>query len=490
LSGPLAKVSEENVACLEFDELGENKVMRYLELAGWEEEDNGRRAALALEAVSKVLEYRLLRKDRELEKDEYEEAFLGSDGLLITIPLLQSPTAFSEHALLCVAVIAQANSANVANVAAFSSIHTVLGFPSPQLKPMPSHVRGTLKTSMAARRSVAKILALCMDTQVAMDLLQESGDVCVKEIVKLTLQVRADGKGSLEAFRDMLHVLYIVAEERPEQLCRRLPEEMLNILVDLSLGKQDELPTFYAGAIVKAFKRDPKSEAIVLPIIQRAEPRWTKTPRLTVDSSAESTVSIYTGSQKKSGPSAKVVKEVSMHLNASKVEVALSSSERSALQTAVPELVIPDATSGVSEGLKRTELGIACGDGETTPEAMREHHGGLEICAVKLSMDSDELLFSSNDFAYVSADDSAVPSAATIRNIDLPADELVVAEEAQLKPATPFWMLSPPTTSSSKCPEFLYSLSSNASMHDDISIVGLCSIEGGENIVEDTGGVG
>merc|ERR1712187_58883 len=84
-----------------------------------------------------------------------------------------------------------------------------------------------------------------------------------------TVEVLSDGKECLEAFHDMLHVLYVLAQFRPELLCRSVPEKLLYVLVDVSRG-QDK-PALYAGEVVKALRQDPKCEAMILPIVRQAE---------------------------------------------------------------------------------------------------------------------------------------------------------------------------------------------------------------------------
>merc|ERR1712086_599417 len=97
-------------------------------------------------------------------------------------------------------------------------------------------------------------------------------------MVKLALQLRADGMASLEAFHDMVHTFFIIAQFRPEELCRSddrsclVSEQFMNVLVDVSMGSGGERsPAAYAKAIVQTLMRDPKCEAQLLPIIKRAE---------------------------------------------------------------------------------------------------------------------------------------------------------------------------------------------------------------------------
>jgi len=209
----------------------------------------------------------LLKKDRELERDNFEDAFHAGNGYFVVIPLVQGPQAFAEHALLALAVMAQTSSDNVNHIVGLSTIHAVIGMPSPAAKPMPSYVDQTLKTSASARKHAAKLLARTTGTQVCMEMLKNAGEKCIKQLVKLASQVREDGKGNLESFHDMLHVFFTISQLRPGPLCRYISPDLMNLLVELSQDPSQDM----AGEIVKILRQDPICEKSILPMVERME---------------------------------------------------------------------------------------------------------------------------------------------------------------------------------------------------------------------------
>jgi len=62
---------------------------RYADLEDWSATEDGRTSAAMLDAVAKVLEYRLVKHSHELEKREYEDAFIAGFGWTVCIPLAQ-----------------------------------------------------------------------------------------------------------------------------------------------------------------------------------------------------------------------------------------------------------------------------------------------------------------------------------------------------------------------------------------------------------------
>mmetsp|Transcript_22554 Transcript_22554/g.64983 ORF Transcript_22554/g.64983 Transcript_22554/m.64983 type:complete len:901 (+) Transcript_22554:78-2780(+) len=268
ISGPCADASDEHMALLSFDEFaGDGATMRYVDLIGWDETEDGKHAATMLKVVSKALEFRLLKKDRELERDNFEDAFHAGNGYFVVIPLIQAPPAFAEHALLILAVMAQMSSENVNHIVGLSAIHALVGMPSPEGKPMPTCVDQTLKTSCGARKHAAKLLSRTVETQVTLELLKNAGEKCIKELVKLATQVREDGKGNLESFHDMLHVFFQISQLRPGPLCRYIPVDMMHLFVELSQDPAQDM----AREIVAMLKRDPVCNKALAPIVERAE---------------------------------------------------------------------------------------------------------------------------------------------------------------------------------------------------------------------------
>jgi len=164
LSGP-GDVAADKMAIVSQTELaGEGAKMRYIDLKGFDETDEGKSVVLLLQVVSKALEFRLCLKGREVQKDDFEDAFLAGHGYFVVVPLVQGPTAFAEPALLCLAVLAQSRADNAHHIISLSVMHALFGEPTPATKPMPTSVAQTLKTSLVARKYAAKLLSMCIDT--------------------------------------------------------------------------------------------------------------------------------------------------------------------------------------------------------------------------------------------------------------------------------------------------------------------------------------
>lgn len=268
-SGPLKNAKDSEIAAVAYDEFNQQAVMRYVDLQGWDTTDDGQHAALLLEAVSRSLEFRLLLKDRELEKDSFQQAFFEGDGFLVVVPLIQGPPALAEHAMRCLSVIAQADDDAVNHIVGLSTVQALLGLPCPDPKPMPSYVDDTLKASASARRHTAKLLSRCVETEAAMELLNHGPEKVVKSLVKLAMDVRED-TGNMDSFHDMLHVFYTISQFRPAALCRFITIEMMNLLVIIGT-QEDSTPAGYAQGIIQMLMRDVKCEKMLMPIIDRVE---------------------------------------------------------------------------------------------------------------------------------------------------------------------------------------------------------------------------
>jgi hypothetical protein len=275
-SGPLADAKEKDLAVASFGDAGSK--MQYTDLQGFDTTEDGQHCALLLQAVAKALEFRLLRKGRELERDNFEDAFHEGGGYYVVVPLLQGPAAFAEPALSLLATLAQTSLDNVNTIVGLSVFHCLIGIPQPAVKPMPSYIDDTLKTSAVARKSAAKLLAKTVETQVAVELLRNAGEKCIKGLVKLTSSTRQDGKLYIEAFHDMLQVFFTISETRPGPLCRYMLDDLMNHFVDISNAPDDNDVTFHARSIVQMLMKDPACEKKLLPMIQRAEGSATYDP--------------------------------------------------------------------------------------------------------------------------------------------------------------------------------------------------------------------
>jgi len=220
---------------------------------------------------TEALEYRLVLRTGELERDAFERAFVDAGGFSVLIPLVQAPTPLAVPALRCLAAVAQTSQHHVQTLIAMRTVEAVLSLPTPNGETVASHVKFTLKDSMSARCSTAKILSRCVGSDVFLELFQKSAAPCVKEMVRLIISVRNDGKRSLEAFHDLLHVFYWISQSRPGALSRHLPVDILNILVGMSNQLMEDLTIFYAKGIIESLLRDPYCEKLLLPIINRNE---------------------------------------------------------------------------------------------------------------------------------------------------------------------------------------------------------------------------
>jgi len=271
LSGPADQAGEDEMAIISVDEQQAPAPIRYVDLEDWETSEDGKHAVLLLQAVSKALEYRLLLKDRELDRDTFVQAFTEGGGFCTIIPLLQAPSALAEHALLCISSLCQYSEDLVLHIVNLPVIQALLGMPTPEAKPMPSYMDQTLKNSCLARKHTAKILAKCVETEAVVDLLKQTGEKFIKELIKLSMRVREDGKGNLESFHDMLHIIYMISQFRPGPLCRYIPVDMMNLLLDISHGKEDTLPRFYAQSTIDMLMRDSNCEKVLSPLVKRIE---------------------------------------------------------------------------------------------------------------------------------------------------------------------------------------------------------------------------
>eukprot|EP00746_Dinoflagellata_sp_MGD_P072447 gnl/MRDRNA2_/MRDRNA2_29402_c0_seq1.p1 gnl/MRDRNA2_/MRDRNA2_29402_c0~~gnl/MRDRNA2_/MRDRNA2_29402_c0_seq1.p1 ORF type:complete len:920 (+),score=221.56 gnl/MRDRNA2_/MRDRNA2_29402_c0_seq1:106-2865(+) len=280
IEGPIAETDEEKMAAIEFDELNSSgAIMRYCDLELFENQDAGKQTALMLQAVASALDFRLLQKDRELGRDDYEAAFSRGRGWFILTPLIQGPPSLSVPAMHALGVLAKMSSENSLHLACLSGVSPLLGFPTPEPRPMPNYMERTLKESIEGRRHAARLLAETCDVEAVTECLRRGGEATVKLIMRLVMQIREDGKLSIQAFHDMLKVLSCTAKFAPEVLYRNIPEDILNVLVDLSQSAED--PKSFATRTLQSLMADPVAERRLLPIIRRAEEKaeaWSRGP--------------------------------------------------------------------------------------------------------------------------------------------------------------------------------------------------------------------
>lgn len=275
----MSRLHDDDMALIEFDELPDTrKRCRYIDLFGFDGTEEGKLVILLLKVVTRILEYRLVEKSRELERAEFEEAFVEGRGWYILIPLIQAPLAFAELALKSLGIAGSLSKQNSSHMACLGGCSALLGFPSPPPKPAPNEIDRSLRQSPSVRRAAAKVLGLTADTLVFKTLLEQGAEKCIRFIMRLLLEIREDGDQSFDAFYDMLHVIFAMSKLYPEPLYRHIPERIMNILVDLSRGED---PRNYAKGIIRCLMSDARTEKKLLPILNRVEEQgkaWSRAP--------------------------------------------------------------------------------------------------------------------------------------------------------------------------------------------------------------------
>jgi len=238
--------------------------MRYADLESWATCEDGRYAASMLAVVAKAVEYRLL-GSHMLGREDYVAAFVAGKGWALCIPLAQGPAAFSAPALKCMCAMP--------SVPAFASpaLSAIMGFPSPESKPMTSYVGKSLRTDTNVRRHSAKLLSKCVRHEGFLDLLKKDGEKCMQELTKLLTDISLDGKSSLEAFHDMLYIFHQIAQTLPDPLIKHATKDMLTMLVGTARHLVEEAPQFYAKGILSTLRLNRKCAKVIAEIESRYE---------------------------------------------------------------------------------------------------------------------------------------------------------------------------------------------------------------------------
>merc|ERR1712048_819535 len=122
-----------------------------------------------------------------------------------------------------------------------------------------------------ARKSAAKLLAKTVETQVAVQLLKNTEEKCIKGLVKLASSTRQDGKQYIESFHDMLHVFFIISETRPGPLCRYLPDDLMEVFREISDVPDESDVTIQARSIIQMLMKDHACKKKLKSMIQRVE---------------------------------------------------------------------------------------------------------------------------------------------------------------------------------------------------------------------------
>jgi hypothetical protein len=257
--------SDKNALAITLEGVGTaGSTLRYADLEDWASSEDGRYAASMLAVVAKALEYRLL-GSHMLGREDYEAAFAAGNGWTVCIPLAQGPAAYSAPALKCMCAMP--------SMPAFASpaIGAVMGFPSPESKPMISYVGKSLAASANMRQCTAKLLSKCARHEGFLDLLKKDGEKCMQELTKLLTNVSLDGKSSLEAFHDMLYVFYQIAQTLPDPLLKHATKDMITMLVGTARRPVEEAPQFYSKAILSTLRLNRKCQKVIQEIESRYE---------------------------------------------------------------------------------------------------------------------------------------------------------------------------------------------------------------------------
>lgn len=230
----------------------------------WAPSEDGRYAASMLAVVAKALEYRLL-GSHMLGKEDYEAAFVAGNGWTVCIPLVQGPAAYSAPALKCMCAMP--------SIPGFASpaLTAVMGFPSPESKPMISYVGKSLSADANVRRFSAKLLSKCVKQEGFLDLLKKDGEKCMQELTKLVANISLDGKSSLEALHDMLYVFYQIAQTLPDPLLKYATKDMITMLVGTARHPVEEAPQFYSKSILSTLRLNRKCQKVIQEIESRYE---------------------------------------------------------------------------------------------------------------------------------------------------------------------------------------------------------------------------
>lgn len=249
-------------------------ITNYIDLEGSEDTEIGKHMSILAKAVAASLEYRLVLKSHELEKDAFLNAFIEAHGYFMMIPFIQGPKCFAEPALQCLATVAQVSQNCADTLIRLGGFVAALDILTPPYKPFPSCLLKVYADSPLARKHGAKIMAKCGNTEVTADIMNGvHAEEVLKLIVRLLQSFQRDSQTSQKSIEDLLSILAVIAHCSPELCCRSLPLQMVHFLAGISYrvyavtsGDSQER---YAQDIMSCFTKHPKCKKIVAPILER-----------------------------------------------------------------------------------------------------------------------------------------------------------------------------------------------------------------------------
>lgn len=246
-----------------FPDYGDDVVMCFADLHSFAETEKGRSVALALEVISRTLQFRFASNRQELNRDSFEDSFCDCNGLFLIIPLLTAPRPFAEPALRCLATWTKARNDASAHIAALGGIKALLDMPVHCDFREKSCMQDLVVSSPSARGYAARILSRCIDTEVAMDLFQGPDQRSIRALSKLILKAHQDGNANLNSLHELVHVLFVVSSYHPGHLCANMPEDLVRVLVDVSLHMQHMELASLADAVLQIVRTSSSSRKLI-----------------------------------------------------------------------------------------------------------------------------------------------------------------------------------------------------------------------------------
>jgi len=250
------------------------QITNYIDLEGCEDTEIGKHISILAKAVAASLEYRLVLKGHELERDAFLNAFTEGHGYFMMIPFIQGPKCFAEPALQCLATVAQVNQNCADDLIKLGAFTAVLDILTPSYKPFPSCLAKVYADSPLARKHGAKIMGKCGNTEVTADIMNGvHAEEVLRLIVRLLQLFQRDGHSAQKSIEDLLSILAVLAQLSPELCCRSLPLQMVHFLAEISYrvhaAGTGDCQERYAQNIMSCFTNHPKCEKIVSPILER-----------------------------------------------------------------------------------------------------------------------------------------------------------------------------------------------------------------------------